>query len=228
MTTTPNFGMNPAAPSFSSTTDALASCTSPVMSPITMMRSPTEIPSRFVDPTWSPAKTAYNKPDVAFTSPPACIPSAAVVPKLDKKSRKLPSYMDVSDSSVRELVYGVSKTVEVHIDEFFDVKEQIYSVESNEFYRFYLDSDIDSIGSVSDNIVITSKKQLHDIYKITKVFAELLCKKVEKLIEDARASLYDMPVHRNEWVDFAKDVATMLISAIDAEMETLEMVDIVV
>jgi hypothetical protein len=201
---------------------------SPPASPI-RMRSPSEIESRFVDPKWSPAKIPYKKRDAAtaFDSPPAvCEPTT--LPALQKKARRLPIYMTEDCSSVRKLVYDISDAVVGKVDELCLVKEQIYGVEVDEFYRFYLDGEIDSISCVYDNIVITSTTQLLDIYKIMREFVSRLCEKVEKLFTDARGSLYDMPVHRTEWAEYAQDEAKNLMLAINEDMQKLESDEIVV
>ena len=201
---------------------------SPPGSPI-RMRSPSEIESRFVDPEWSPAKLPYKKRDAAtaFDSPPAvCEPTT--LPALQKKARRLPIYMTQDCSSVRKLAYDISDAVVGKVDELCLVKEQIYGVEVDEFYRFYLDGEIDSILCVYDNIVITSTTQLLDIYKIMREFTSRLCEKVEKLFTDARGSLYDMPVHRTEWAEYAQDEAKNLMLAINEDMQKLESDEIVV
>jgi hypothetical protein len=201
---------------------------SPPGSPI-RMRSPSEIESRFVDPEWSPAKLPYKKRDAAtaFDSPLAvCEPTT--LPALQKKARRLPIYMTEDCSSVRKLVYDISDAVVGKVDELCLVKEQIYGVEVDEFYRFYLDGEIDSISCAYDNIVITSTTQLLDIYKIMREFVSRLCEKVEKLFTDARGSLYDMPVHRTEWAEYAQDEAKNLMLAINEDMQKLESDEIVV
>jgi hypothetical protein len=150
------------------------------------------------------------------------------VPKLTKKSRILPSYMNVNESSVRQLVFGLSPTVELRIEELISVKDQIYSVESNEFYRFYLDAEIDSISNMSSDIVITSKEQLLDIYKIMRKFADILSQKLSDLFADDRDSFLDMPVHRDEWAEYATCVVKDLILALDVEMERVVGIDEIV
>jgi hypothetical protein len=194
-------------------------------------RSPSEIESRFVDPTWSPAKTPYKKSDDkdSFKSPPDVMCQHSLVPKLTKKSRILPSYMNVvNESSVRQLVFGLSPTVELRIEEMISVKDQIYSVESNEFYRFYLDAEIDSISNMSSDIVITSKEQLLDIYKIMRKFADILSQKLSDLFADDRDRFLDMPVHRDEWAEYATCVVKDLILALDVEMERVVGIDEIV
>jgi hypothetical protein len=193
------------------------------MSPI-RVRSPSVNETNYVSPNWSPAKNDIMGSDAktAYMSPSATSANNTSAPKMEKKARRLPTYMTTPDSPVRELVYGISETVLKNLEEFEHVKDQMRSVESEEFYRYYLDADIDSICGVSENIVIGSKKQLLGIHKLMMEFAVLICTKVDKLFADADVSLREMPVHRWEWASYAKDTAEAIVEELTVEMQHVD------
>lgn len=214
---TANF-MNPAEPSESVQLLKKACIEIPIVS----TDGATAADPRGPDPRLMPAPVAYDSPTklidkMALTTPEAK-PAATSAPKLMYKPRKLPTYMTMPAPTAR--VYGFTRTVLQHIQELCDIRELMYEDEKGN-YRYYLDTDIDSITSAAEDSIISSKEQLVEIYNQIRHVSKEICEKIDKLMKESSVCLVEMPVCRLAWSGYAKEEALALVLAIDEELELL-------